>query len=184
MEPGGHDPDDDPLRRAIDELTDLPPGGQTYLRDRWLDQLEWFERKAGSNQRRYKQYRTVAIAGGVLLPVLINLATTRSDEVFDTLAIVVSILVGLAAGLESFLRPDERWLRYRQTAEQLRAEWWLFVNLAGPDYGRYDSTRAAFTHFVERTESMIGEDVAGFVAIVKAASSSGNPDEDGADSPG
>lgn len=162
----------DPLRLAIDELTDLPARGATYLRDRWLDQLEWFERKAAANQRRYRQYRSVAIIGGVLLPVLVNLATTRSDDVFDTVAIVVSIAVGLAAGLESFLRPDERWLRYRQTAEQMRAEWWLFVNLAGPDYGRYDSTGAAFTHFVERTETMIGEDVAGFVAIVQSASQS------------
>ena len=148
-----------------------------YLRDRWLEQLRWFERKASSNQRRFRLYRSVAITGGVLLPVLVNLATTRSDEVFDTVAIVVSILVGLAAGLESFLRPDERWIRYRQTAEQMRAEWWLFVNLAGPDYGRYDSTRAAFTHFVERTEIMIGEDVAGFVAIVQSAATSGSSDE-------
>jgi hypothetical protein len=179
MEQAGDGAGDDPLRRAIGELTDLPPGGQMYLRDRWLDQLTWFERKSGSNQRRYKQYRSVAIAGGVLLPVLVNLATTRSGEVFDTVAIVVSVLVGLAAGLESFLRPDERWLRYRQTAEQMRAEWWLFVNLAGPDYGRYDSTGAAFTHFVERTETIIGEDVAGFVAIVQSASAPSQPDEPG-----
>ncbi len=182
--PADTDAASDPLHAAIDGLPDLPDRARMYLRDRWLDQLAWFERKAGSNQRRHKQYRAVAIAGGVLLPVLVNLSATRSDEVFDWVAIAVSIVVGLATGLEAFFRPGEKWLQYRQTAERLRAEWWLFVNLAGPDYGQYRTLAQAYTHFVQRTEAIIGEDVEGFVAIMQPESptNDGQPGDTGAPS--
>lgn len=165
----------DPLRTAIDGLPGLSDRAHTYLCDRWLDQLEWFERKSAANQKQHKRFRSVAIAGGVLLPVLVNLAATRSDDVYEITAIVISVIVGLATALEAFLRPGERWLQYRQTAERMRGEWWLFVSLAGPVYGKYSSVAAAFTNFVERTETIIGEDVAGFVAIVQQGS---KPDDD------
>jgi hypothetical protein len=172
----GQDAPKDSLLVAIDGLPDLPDQARTYLRDRWFDQLEWFGRKAGANQRRHKQYRAVAIAGGVLLPVLVNLSATRSEEAFDWVAIVVSIVVGLATGLEAFFRPGEKWLQYRQTAERLRAEWWLFVNLAGPDYGQYRTLAQAYTHFVQRTEAIIGEDVEGFVALMKPEATPDDPE--------
>ncbi|MGA9279146.1 DUF4231 domain-containing protein [Ilumatobacter sp.] len=78
------------------EALGLPARQTAYLKGRWLDQLEWFEAKAGSNQRTHRRLRIAALVGGV---------------------------VGVAVALEGFLRPGDRWLQYRQTAELLRTEW-------------------------------------------------------------
>jgi hypothetical protein len=169
--------EDDAIRRTIawlertEQLTELQT---TFLRSRWLGQLEWFERKAGTHQKEMNRYRVLLLAGGVALPVLVNVAATRSEGWIEAAAVVLSLVVGFAAGLEAFRRPGERWLRYRQTAEQLRAEWWLYVNLAGEPYDDHDTVAAAYPQFVLRVQALIEQDVAGFVAIVEKSRESGN----------
>jgi hypothetical protein len=149
---------------SIDALA-LPPGPTSYLKGRWLDQLEWFERKAGTNQRTHRNLRIVSLVGGVISPVLINAAVTNDDGWLQLTAVLVSVIVGITVALEGFLRPGDKWLQYRQSAELLRGEWWLYVSLAG-EYSAYASVAAAHQHFVERVEKIIGNDIAGYVALV------------------
>lgn len=162
--------EDDAIRRTIDALEregKLDPLQTTFVRDRWLGQLQWFERKAGKHQREMNVYRVVLLAGGVALPVVVNLAATRSDGWIEVAAVVLSLVVGFVAGLDAFRRPGERWLRYRQTAEQLRAEWWRYVNLVGDEYTKFATVSDAFRTFVVRVQAIIEQDVSGYVAIVR-----------------
>jgi hypothetical protein len=159
------------IQRAILEL-DLATSQSNYLLDRLVDQLAWYERKSGSNQKRQNRYRTVVLAGGLMLPVLVNLTATTSSDWVRVISIVVSIVVGLAAGLESLQRPGDKWLQYRQTAERLRSEFWMYANLAGPVYENFSSVDGAYVTLVQRIESIISDDVAGFAALV---ASSGKP---------
>jgi len=158
------DPSSSDIVASIDALG-LPDRPTTYLKGRWLDQLEWFERKAGRNQRTHRNLRIVSLVGGVISPVLINAAVTNDDGWLQLAAVLVSVVVGIAVALEGFLRPGDRWLQYRQSAELLRGEWWLYVSLAG-EYSAYPTVAAAHHHFVERVEKIIGNDIAGFVALV------------------
>ena len=50
-----------------------------FLHGRWLEQLLWFERRSGSNQRRYHALRLVTIVGGVTVPALISLNLRSAD---------------------------------------------------------------------------------------------------------
>lgn len=162
-----------PLSATIDDLG-LPPGPTRYLKDRWLDQLLWFEAKAARNQRSHRLLRSVALVGGVALPVVVNVSTGDAPAWVRAAAVAVSLVVGIAVGLESFLRPGERWLQFRQTAELLRSEWWLFSSLAG-DYATYETILAAHPRFVERVESIVSSDVAGFVAIMNTSAAPAKP---------
>ncbi|MDX2379539.1 MAG: DUF4231 domain-containing protein [Acidimicrobiia bacterium] len=153
------------IRRAVADLP-LDDSERAYLIDRLVDQLAWFERKSARNQKLQRWYRITALAGGLLLPVLVNETATSSEDWVRIAAISVSLVVGMAAGLETFLRPGDKWLQYRQSAEKLRSEWWMYVNLAGPFYAGSPSHEAAFRTLVERVESIVSDDVAGFVAIV------------------
>ncbi|MDJ0770577.1 MAG: DUF4231 domain-containing protein [Ilumatobacter sp.] len=154
----------DKLRASIDALG-LTPDMTTHLKDRWLDQLLWFERKAASNQTNHRWLRMVALIGGVALPLIVNLSTDDAETWIQAVAVGVSLVVGVAVATESFLRPGEKWLQYRQTAELLRSEWWMFVSRSG-DYAGFDTLGSAHPRFVERVEWIINEDVAGFMAIM------------------
>ena len=164
---------------SIDALG-LPQDQTAYLKDRWLDQLEWFERKAGQNQRTHRNLRIVSLVGGVISPVLINAAVTNDEGWLQLTAVLVSVIVGIAVALEGFMRPGDKWLQYRQTAEVLRGEWWLYISLVG-EYSAYATVAAGHHHFVERVEKTIGNNIAGYVALVSpsteppAAAGGGQP---------
>ena len=162
--PPASDATPDPLSASIDALG-LPAAQTTYLKGRWLDQLNWFEKKSASNQRTHRRLRIVALVGGVISPVLINAAINGDIAWLEVSAVVVSVIVGIAVALEGFLRPGDRWLQYRQTAELLRTEWWLYVSLAG-EYVGFATITDGHQHFVDRIETIVSQDVTGFVALV------------------
>jgi hypothetical protein len=68
---------------------------------------------------------------------------------------VVSLVVAISASVESFFQFGQRWRNYRSTAERLKIEGWLFLQLAGP-YASADRSHAdAFRTFATRVEELI-----------------------------
>ena len=93
------------------QLSDL----QTrFLRDRWLDQLLWFENKAHANQRRYYALRLVTIVGGLIVPALVSL-NVRGDNVAEALEIGLEALFCHASQIAD---RDEAAREARERAEE------------------------------------------------------------------
>lgn len=160
------------LRQQFSEIIDGLALGELqkqFLRSRWLDQLNWFEEKAGQNQRRYYGLRLLTIVGGVIVPALVSL-NLRKTHVAAGLAWVtfgLSLVVAISAALESFFRYGERWRIFRRTAEALKGQAWLFFELTGPYQAQDHLT--AFPAFAARIEALIGHDVDAFIAQAQAA---------------
>lgn len=149
--------------QIIDGLT-LSDLQKRFLRDRWLDQLRWFEGKSVYNQRRYYALRLVIIVGGVTVPALVSL-NIRQNEVAPTLAWItfgVSLVVAIAAALEAFFGYGERWRSFRRTAEDLKAHGWRFFELASP-YVAQDHPMV-FPAFAAHVETLVQQDVEAFIA--------------------
>ena len=145
------------------ELSDLR---KRFLQSRWLDQMFWFEDKAGQNQRRYYGLRLVTIAAGVVVPALVGVNVRKS--VSSDLAWVIfglSLAVALAAALDGFFRFGERWRNYRRTAEALKSQGWLFLQLAGP-YASFGSHAKAYPVFAAQIERVIQQDVDVYITQV------------------
>jgi hypothetical protein len=146
---------------AIIDSLDLDPQRKRFLRSRWLDQLVWVEKKAGESQRRYYTLRVTTVIGAVLLPALISVTPTN-DSLERTLRVaawVVSLIVAISAALEQFFRFGERWRNYRQTAERLKTEGWLYFQLSGPYAAASATHETTFTAFASRVEEWIKSDV-------------------------
>jgi hypothetical protein len=164
------------LKEQFEEIIDSLSLGdlqKRFLRDRWLDQLLWFESKAGLNQRRYYVLRLVTIIGGVIVPTLVSL-NVRENNVADTLAWItfsLSLVVAIAAALDGFFGFGERWRTFRRTAELLKADGWQYFELSGP-YAAADHA-AAFPSFTAHTETLIQQDLKAFIA--QAAQARGQP---------
>ena len=136
------------------------------LRSRWLDQMLWADRAAGRAQRKHYALRTVAIVGGVLIPALVGVSVSGTvGNAARVAAWVVGVLVAIAVGVDAFYRFGERWRHYRRMTEGLKAEGWLFFELAGP-YARYDTHSAAVRRFGVKVEALLAEDVGAYLTTV------------------
>src|SRR4029450_7995562 len=84
------------LTRAIDNV-DMSEKRKEWMRDRWLDQVLWFDGRARHANRRYSGLRIVAISGGVVVPALVSMSQGGGDawirDWATAAAFVVSILV-------------------------------------------------------------------------------------------
>jgi hypothetical protein len=137
-----------------------------WMKDRWLDQVCWFDEKAVQVNRWHSALRIIAITGGVLVPGLVSVSTSKGshwlEELAQPLAFVVSLLVAASVGLDGFFHFGERWLHYRRTAELLKIEGWSFIEGAGPyrrHEGRTNFHDAAFPTFATQVEKLVRRDV-------------------------
>jgi len=89
----------DKLERAI-ALLAMADDKKEWMRDRWLDQVRWFDKKAAQANFRHSTLRVVAITGGVLVPGLVSVSSNEGlhwlREWPRPLAFVVSLLVAAA----------------------------------------------------------------------------------------
>jgi Protein of unknown function (DUF4231) len=153
------------LERAINRL-DMKEDNREWMKDRWLDQVLWFDKRAAQANLRHSGIRIVAVVGGILVPALVTIASrstsTSGRNAAGEVAFVVSLLVAIAVGLDSFFHFGDRWRHFRRTAELLKTEGWLFIEGAG----RYkahqhfaDFHDRFFPFFASKVEELIRRDV-------------------------
>ena len=136
------------------------------LRSRWLDQVLWMEKRAGSARNWYYTMRLITIVGGVLVPALVSLSFNGTgDEIIRWIIFVLSLSVALSAAIEEFMKFGDRWRNYRRTAELLKVEGWQFFQLSGP-YNRRDSHAHAYPKFATRVEEIIQRDVQVYISEI------------------
>jgi hypothetical protein len=165
------------LGSIIDEL-DLDPERKRFLRSRWLDQLAWIEGKAAQAQRRYYALRLTTVVGAVLVPALVSVNSGHGalDTTARVATWVVSLVVAISAAVEQFFHFGERWRNYRQTAERLKGEGWLFFQLSGPYSANGTSHGGAYPSFASRVEELLRADVDVYlteIAIDKKSAAAG-----------
>jgi hypothetical protein len=106
-----------------------PPAPEESTWERLEDQIGWYDRKSGYNQRYYKWLKLLEIAVAAVLPIV---ASLRSPVwVTGGLAAIIVVLEG-AQHLYQF---HEHWISYRSTAEALKHERYLYLAKAGPYIG-------------------------------------------------
>ena len=152
---------------------DLEEAQADYLTGRWLDQVNWLDRKASECQRRYYWTRRIVIICSALVPALLMIQAqpdppaTSIHSWMPIAAGMLSLVVVIAAGWEEFFRYGDRWRHYRGTAERLKREGWLFIELSGP-YAEYPSHARAHAAFVLHIEQMLSEDIEHFLTRITA----------------
>ena len=155
--------------QLVDDL-DLDPSRKRFLRSRWLDQVVWTESKAASARNRYYALRLTTLVGALLLPAIATLDPQDATQ-HDAARIatwVIGLVVAISAAVEGFFHFGDRWRNYRRTAELLKTEGWLFLQLSGR-YNTNGSTHAAaYPAFALRVEELIQADVDTYLLKVAA----------------
>jgi hypothetical protein len=121
--------------------------------ERLEDQLNWYDRKSGENQRRYKWLKLLELAVAASLPVV---AAVHSPVwVTGGLAAVIVVL----EGVQHLYQYQEHWITYRSTAEALKHERYLYLAKAGPY-----ATEDRHSQLAERIEGLISQEHAKWTA--------------------
>lgn len=128
-----------------------------YLDDRYHNQIDWYDRRAITNQNFYKRLQFSLIVLSVLTPVLLlveKLEVSRGLPwlFWVTAASAVAVAI-LTSTIKSF-RFQERWLHYRTTCETLRKE----IHLYRAKAGEYHTALDRESLFVERAEGLISRE--------------------------
>jgi Protein of unknown function (DUF4231) len=150
------------------ESANLDAQQRDFLQLRWLDQVTWMEAKASKAQWFYYRLRLITIVGAVVVPALVALNTLEGwqGDAARIGAWTVSLVVAVSAAVDGFFQFGTRWRNYRSSAERLKTEGWLYLELAGP-YAAVDSSyRDAYHIFVSRVEELIQKDVDVYITEV------------------
>ena len=155
--------------QLVDDL-DLEPQRKRLLRSRWLDQVAWLEGKAGRSRNRYYALRLTTLVGALLVPALATLdpADGTAKNVVRAATWIVGLVVATSAAIEGFFHYGDRWRTYRRTAELLKTEGWLYLQLSGR-YSANGATHAdVYPVFALRVEELIQADVDTYLTKVVA----------------
>lgn len=155
------------FKRLMDD-TNLDTRQRDFLELRWLDQVTWMEAKASKSQRLYYRLRLVTIVGAVTVPALVALNTLDGwpGDAAQIGTWIVSLVVAVSAAVEGFFQFGQRWRSYRSDAERLKAEGWLYLELAGPYASADESHNDMYRTFVGRVEELIQKDVDTYITEV------------------
>ena len=122
------------------------------------DQLEWYDRKSGENQRRYKQIKVAQLVLAGSIPVFALVGDLWGRWVTAILGASVAIL----EGLQQLGQYNNLWASYRATAEQLKHEKYLFLAKSGPYSGLKEEK--ALRLLAERVEERVSTEHAKWVS--------------------
>jgi len=122
-----------------------------YIKDRVDGQIEWYERKSGTNQRWYRWLRIVEIITAASIPLLAGYADLMTE--FKVVVGILGMIVAVIAGVLALYQFQENWTGYRTTCEALKQEKYLFLTKTQP-YDQSDS----FSLFVQRVENCISKE--------------------------
>ncbi len=150
------------FRGLVDSL-ELQERQKYYLKSRWLDQVLWMEGRANRARNFYYRLRLTTIIGGVIIPALVSLNFTGTDNQQAKQAIFISTfalsqVVAVSAAVEQFFNYGERWRHYRRSVESLKTQGWQYFELSGA-YESFKTHDLAFNEFAGQVESVLQRDV-------------------------
>jgi hypothetical protein len=122
------------------------------------DQIEWYDRRSGTNQRMYRTVKLVQIILAAAIPVF---AVVAGDV--KMLLAALGALVVILEGVQQLYQFQQNWTSYRSTCEALRHEKYLYLGNAGP----YATADDPHVMLAERVESLTSEEHAKWVAAAR-----------------
>lgn len=136
-----------------------------YVKSRYQDQIDWYDRKAIENQRAYKRLQMLTIVSSSLTPVILVahfvVGHTDYSNRVNWLALITSAVAAFSSMALKNFKYEDKYFNYRGTCELLRGEIYLYQ--AGT--GEYKTAADPRALFVEKIEGLISREHAAFQSL-------------------
>jgi hypothetical protein len=114
------------------------------------DQINWYSRKSGRDQRCFKWLKGTTIAAAAVIPVLTTSGVAHGTQIAAGLGILIAVI----EGLQQLNQYQANWTGYRATSEALKHEKFLYMARAGP----YLDAAHPTAMLAERVESLVSQE--------------------------
>ncbi len=95
------------------------------------DQIQWFNKKSGWNQKRFKLIRIANIIMSVCIPFETTLMDYANKDVMKITIGLTGALIAITEAVLSLYKYQENWIRYRANAENLQYQKFAFETRTG-----------------------------------------------------
>jgi len=129
------------------------------------DQLAWYSAKSRAARRTFKRIKVAEIVAAALIPFLTGHTWPYVTYIIGGLGVLITVLEGILH-LNQY---QENWTNYRNTAESLKHEKFLYLAKAGA-YANAADVRALLA---ERTEALISQENSQWVAALQKSAQGG-----------
>jgi hypothetical protein len=140
---------------------------QETLFQRLVDEQTWYSQKARAARSAFKRIKVTEIVAAAIIPFLTGHTWPGVTYVVGGLGVLITILEGLLH-LNQY---QENWTNYRNTAESLKHEKFLFLAKAGPYAGVADP----WATLAERVEALISQENSQWVAALQKSGQGAAP---------
>ena len=124
--------------------------GQDVTLDHLQDQIEWYDRKSGSNQKAFKYLKICTILAAAIIPLLAMI------QAMSLVTAGLGVFIVVLEGLQQLNQYHSNWIAYRSTCETLKHEKFLYLGKAGA----YATVNDPHALLAERIESLVPQDPA------------------------
>lgn len=144
--------------------TNSPPTLDTSdpIYQRLIDEQTWYSQKSRAARTAFKRIKVTEIVAAAMIPFLTGQPLPGVTYIIGGLGVLITILEGVLH-LNQY---QENWTNYRNTAEALKHEKFLFLAHAGP-YASATDPRATLA---ERVEALISQENSQWVAALQKSS--------------
>lgn len=122
-----------------------------YIEQRLDNQKDWYSKNSQKNQHWHKRLQIIQILSAASIPFLPSVIPMPSALNIATGAL--GVLIAVITGVSALYKFDEKWIKYRTTAESLKHEELLYETRVEP----YDGDDP-FTVLVQRVEALISQE--------------------------
>lgn len=123
---------------------------EAYLKNRYQDQIDWYDQKAQFNKRRFYVYQTLTI----VLPAAAAILALFGKEWEKPSLVALTTLATVAGLILAVSRYQELWANYRTVCETLKKE----IHYYTARLGEYDCVKDPKRLFVQRIEALISRE--------------------------
>ena len=144
--------------------TNPPPTPDTSdpIYQRLIDEQNWYSQKSRAARTAFKRIKVSEIVAAAMIPFLTGQPLPGVTYIVGGLGVLITILEGVLH-LNQY---QENWTNYRNTAESLKHEKFLFLAHAGP----YASATDSRAMLAERVEALISQENSQWVAALQKSS--------------
>lgn len=142
---------------------------EEYISERIEKQINWYDKKSISCQKKYKYYSIVSIISTSSIPIILLFSDFNEFGV----KVVVALLGSISSILGSLLTLNNYqglWIKYRNTCELLNRELYLFKTSSGKYFACTNSTE----NFISNCENIMSFEHDYWFEVSSSSSSSTN----------
>ena len=123
---------------------------EQYIKDRVDDQIKWYGSKSATNKKMHIWTKGMIITFSAFIP-LISGFLKSGPEYLNYVVGILGMLVEILTGISELMKYQEKWTKYRTTAETLKHEKFLYMTKSA----HYIDEKKRFNQFVSRVETLI-----------------------------